>query len=144
MALSIRKVNRDVVPDSGHKGRDRKPNDYDEHMVIYREADWTNDDGKVEWDGWNEVDGLTSEDLMNRALADLNNASNYKGVGVDKRHDVMAGKLWFRVRTRIAKPRLPKGNGTAEGTDSRSGTVHPVELKAADDAETPKRQRKAS
>lgn len=146
MALSIRKVNRDVVPDSGHRGRSRTATDFDDHMLVYVESDWTDSDGNVEWDGWNEVDGLKSPEAMKRALADLISASNFKNVGIEKRMDALAGKLWFRVKSRTFRTRKSsgKGNGTAEGTDSRSGTVHPVQLKTEDDADTPKRQRKAS
>lgn len=147
MALSIRKVNADVVPQSGHRGRTRAHNDFDEYMNVYNAADHTDSEGNVEWDGWNAVDFQSDEELA-KLSGQLTGASNHANVGISKRVDNMARVLYFRVNVRTLKPRQPKGtgNGTSEGTNARLGTVaHTVnELQEVVDADSPKRERKAS
>lgn len=167
MALSIRKVNADVVPQSKHAGRTRQHNDFDDYMKIYNVADWTNESGNVEWDGWNAVD-FDSDKTLAQLNGQLTAASNHAEVGIERRVDNMAHVLYFRVKTRTLKPRKAKGNGTAEGTVSRTGTVaHPsnvdnwgdaesiarasndveatvTELEHVADSDSPKRERKAS
>lgn len=145
MAFTIKKVSANDVPRPGHRGRVRKPTDFDDAMVIYVESDWTDESGNVTWDGWNKVEVSTPDELK-RAVKDLLSATNFKGVGAQKRIDTMGLALYFQVTERTPKPHTSKkeGNGhasSAEGTDSHSGTVHPIP--EAVEASGGKRQRKA-
>lgn len=146
MALSIRKVSKSEVPQSNHAGRPRAHNDFDEHMSVYNAADWTDEDGNVEWDGWNAVQASSPEELK-KLTTQLTAAGNHAEVGISKRTDEMALTLWFMVKSRVARPRKPKGdgNGVSEGTNARVGTVSHLEPASENtDADSPKRERKAS
>lgn len=134
MALLIKRVSSTDVPATNHKGRKRQPTDFDEFMVIYNVEDFTDADGNVSWDGWNEVEA-DSETHLSKLINELVKASNHFDVGLEKRTDVMALRLWFRIKPRAHKPR----------SKSEDATVS--ELPTGDqeaDQSMPKRARKAS
>lgn len=137
MAITIKRVSQADIPTTGHKGRKRMPTDFDDHMKVYRVEDYTDADGNVEWDGWNEVDA-DSEQHLTKLVNELIKASNFFDVGLEKRQDVMALKLWFRIKPRAHKPRS-KSDSNTEATVSELPTGD-----QATDADTPKRGRKAS
>ena len=99
-SISVKKVAATDLPGTNHKGRTRKPTDFDEHMVI---LDCDPDDAwlGVEYDGTDET--------LGKLIAELTKASNHFGVGVDKRHgpDAESGipTLFFRVRERAIRTR---------------------------------------
>lgn len=96
--FTVKRVEKTSIPSTNHKGRKRQPTDFDEHMVI---LDVDLDDAwlAVEYDGTDET--------LAKLLAELTKASNYFGVGVDKRSgpDAESGipTLFFRVRERAAR-----------------------------------------
>lgn len=131
MAIVVNRVSAEQVPGSGHKGRKRTPNDFDPFMVVYRVEDFTDADGNVEWDGWNQVQA-SSEDELRKLVAKLISASNHAQVGLEKRVDEMKLTLSFKVKPRTFKPR----------TKSEDATVSDDEPTL--DVQTPKRSRKAA
>jgi hypothetical protein len=136
MAITIKRVSQADLPKTAHKGRTRKPTDFDEYMVVYKPEDHTDADGNVEWDGWLEVPA-DSDKHLDKLNAELTKASNYFNVGIERRQDTLGLKLWFRVKPRAFKPR--------NKVDESEATVS--ELPTGDqstDQDTPKRSRKAS
>jgi hypothetical protein len=136
MAIVVNRVSAAQVPGTSHKGRRREPNDFDQFMVVYCAEDFTDADGNVEWDGWNQVKA-SSEDELKKLVAKLVSASNYAQVGLEKRADEMSLTLYFKVKPRTFKPRTRSEDALTvnEGDQDMQPTL---------DVQTPKRTRKAA